>query len=168
MKKLLGVLSVVALAMIIFRKKEEHDNEPNTNSNINAMNHESFALTAQSPNFKMAEFNSHDGTVVPTKYRGNVQTLMNQLEVIRSYFNAPVTINSGYRSPAHNKNIGGVADSMHLFGKAADIKVAGYSPSQVHAGILKLIKDKRIINGGVGKYSSFTHYDIGPARRWNG
>lgn len=37
----------------------------------------------------------------------------------------PIIINSGYRCEAHNKAVGGGKYSVHLEGKAADIKVMG-------------------------------------------
>lgn len=33
----------------------------------------------------------------------------------------PVKVTSGYRSPAHNKSIGGAPDSMHVQGRALDL-----------------------------------------------
>lgn len=42
---------------------------------------------------------------------------------------APIHVNSGYRCPKHNAEVGGVANSQHVFGNAADITIplAGYS-----------------------------------------
>lgn len=167
MKWAIVIILVVSIYIFIavYRQKEENDKEPEPFNN-NVM--ERYAENAETTHFKLSEFHSHDGVEVPKKYRGNIQILMNQLEVIRSYFNAPISINSGYRSPAHNAAIGGVAGSMHTLGMAADIVVKGYTPKQVQAGIDELIKQKKIVNGGVGRYRSFTHYDIGKSRTWNG
>jgi hypothetical protein len=43
------------------------------------------------------------------------------LDPVREAWGRPVHINSGYRSPALNKAVGGVATSQHLKGEAADI-----------------------------------------------
>ena len=43
------------------------------------------------------------------------------LDRIRSKVGKPVYILSGYRCPAHNAEVGGVMDSQHLEGTAADI-----------------------------------------------
>ena len=63
-----------------------------------------------------------------------------------------VVINSGYRTPAHNRRVGGASNSQHLYGKAADIVVRGVSPSRVYREADKLFN-------GVGKYNTFTHVD---------
>ena len=54
----------------------------------------------------------------------------------------PIIINSGYRSPAVNKAVGGVATSNHLTGCAADIKVAGIEQLIRYATILLDISDE--------------------------
>ena len=47
------------------------------------------------------------------------------LEKIRLNYGKPVIINSGYRSPALNKVIGGAKNSQHMSGQAADIEIPG-------------------------------------------
>ena len=47
------------------------------------------------------------------------------LQPLRDYMGEPVIINSGYRSPELNKKVGGVRDSQHLIGEAADINCKG-------------------------------------------
>ena len=54
----------------------------------------------------------------------------------------PIIINSGYRSPAVNKAIGGVPTSNHLTGCAADIHVAGIEQLIRYATILLDISDE--------------------------
>ena len=53
------------------------------------------------------------------------------LEKVRTHFDAPVIISSGYRCPELNTKIGGSVASQHMFGEAADIKVVGYSAFDV-------------------------------------
>ncbi len=43
------------------------------------------------------------------------------LDPIREAWGGPITVNSGYRSPALNKVVGGVATSQHQKGEAADL-----------------------------------------------
>lgn len=118
--------------------------------------------------FKLEEFRSKDGHYFSRPVQENLQVLAEQLEVIREHFNAPVTINSGYRSEAHNAKIGGEPNSQHLLGKAADIVVEGISPDDVADAIEFLIDNKMIKQGGLGRYTSFTHYDIrGKKARWD-
>lgn len=45
------------------------------------------------------------------------------LEPLRVAMGVPIVINSGYRSPALNKAVGGVATSQHMTGEAADIRI---------------------------------------------
>lgn len=49
------------------------------------------------------------------------------LEPLRLLLDMPITITSGYRSPAVNTAIGGAAGSQHTRGEAADIHVPGLS-----------------------------------------
>ncbi len=49
---------------------------------------------------------------------------------------------SGYRSPAHNKALGGVDGSQHTKGTAADIVVRGVSPLEVAQYAEHLMPDK--------------------------
>ena len=50
------------------------------------------------------------------------------LQPLRDYFGAPVHINSGYRCPELNMTVGGVKNSQHCRGEAADIRIV--SPKQ--------------------------------------
>lgn len=45
------------------------------------------------------------------------------LEPMRQHFNVPIVISSGYRCPALNKSVGGVANSQHMKGEAADLHI---------------------------------------------
>ncbi|MCR5780726.1 MAG: hypothetical protein K6G70_09330, partial [Bacteroidaceae bacterium] len=55
----------------------------------------------------------------------------------------PIVINSGFRSPAVNKAVGGSATSNHLTGCAADIRVSGIEQLVRYATILLDISDER-------------------------
>ena len=93
-------------------------------------------------------------------------TLLTVLESVRDYFNAPVTINCACRCPAHNKSVGGVQNSQHVQGIAADITVSGCSP----ADVADYLTRKYPCKYGIGNYTTFTHIDVrsnGPTR-WKG
>lgn len=123
-----------------------------------------------SKNFHLDEFKCRDGSVTPYAVLTNLRLLAEQLQIIRDFIGKPITINSGYRSPFYNDVIiKGAVRSQHKLGTAADIKVDGISAREVHGIISELIKDGRMKEGGLGKYASFTHYDIrGTKARWNG
>ena len=70
-----------------------------------------------SPHFKLREFQSRDGAdkVLVS------EELLAKLEEARAYGGFTITVNSGYRSAAHNKKVGGATNSNHTKGLAADV-----------------------------------------------
>ena len=88
------------------------------------------------------------------------------LEKVRRFLgNRPIRIHSWFRCPVHNRNVGGVPNSRHLKGEAADIDVDGLTPRQVQAQLA----NHRDVVRGLGCYSTFTHVDRRPARStWRG
>ena len=50
--------------------------------------------------------------------------LVFMLDLARSLAGVPFNISSGYRCKKHNKQVGGVNNSVHLTGLAVDIEVA--------------------------------------------
>ncbi len=115
-----------------------------------------------SNNFYLSEFACNDkvNTPVPEKLYPNVKELAKNLQVIRDAIGVPIHINSGYRTVTYNKSVGGGLKSQHLQAKAADLVAVGKTPKQLHALILKLIKEGKIKDGGVGLYDTFVHYDV--------
>lgn len=115
--------------------------------------------TYLSRNFKVKEFACKDGsdTILIDKQ------LVDYCQKIRDHFGKPVTITSAYRTDSWNRKVGGVTNSYHKKGMAADIIVKGVSPKQV-AAYAKSIGIK-----GVGTYNSFTHIDTRTTvSYWNG
>ena len=53
------------------------------------------------------------------------------LELVRAKFDKPITITSGYRSPALCEAIGSKPTSQHTKGEAADFEIVGISNLQV-------------------------------------
>ena len=120
------------------------------------------------PNFNKKEFASKDGAGMPEDVWQNIKTLAKQLEVLRSHLNKPITVTSGFRSETHNNRIGGKKNSQHLLGKAADIQVKGLKPKTVYKAIEKLIEQGKMLEGGLGLYDTFVHYDTrGEVARWD-
>ncbi len=74
----------------------------------------------------------------------------------------PLVVHSGLRTPQHNANVEGAArNSMHMYGKAADIAVPGVEPQMLFnmAAYFGM--------GGVGLYPTFIHVDTGRKRYWS-
>jgi len=95
-----------------------------------------------SKNFSSSEFecpHCHQSPMDPL--------LISILQIIRNYVKLPIVVNSGYRCPEHNKRVGGVANSQHIFGKAADIYVEGWSNKQLLDVIRALTVAKKIYVG---------------------
>jgi uncharacterized protein YcbK (DUF882 family) len=164
------IITIILVVIIALYKAKANNMEAQDINEIQANNTGNFTSLGvpKTSHFSVNEFNCNDGTKVPTEYYGNVQALMNQLEIIRTALgNKPIKINSGYRTQSYNTKVGGKPASMHLVAKAADIVVTGVTPAQVQAKIKQLMDDGKIKAGGIGKYPGFTHYDIrGVYKTW--
>ncbi len=74
-----------------------------------------------------------------------------------------ITVNSTYRSPGHNRRVGGAGRSMHLQCRAADFRVNGGGGNVI--GFLQKLPGL----GGIKRYrSGFYHIDDGERRTWKG
>ena len=59
---------------------------------------------------------------LPDGVEGNLEALVaNVLEPARLRLGKPIVVNSGYRCCIHNSRVGGVANSQHMKGEAADV-----------------------------------------------
>lgn len=117
-------------------------------------------------NFNINEFRSKDGADFPLEVIENLKMLAVNLQELRDEIGVSLHINSGYRSPAHNKKVGGARRSSHLKGMAADLQNRTHTPQQLFEIIERLQKEGRMHDGGMKAYATFLHYDIGPKRRW--
>ncbi len=72
----------------------------------------------------------------------------------------PFIVNSGYRTPAHNAAVGGVPNSAHLHGWAADISAR--TPTQ-KTRILQAARAAGFNRFGI--YDTFIHLDCDPGKR---
>jgi len=87
--------------------------------------------------------------------------LLKKLIELRGIVERPVYITSGYRCSKYNPKIGGVVNSYHLIGLAADIKVKDIS-------LIDLLEICEEIGfGGIGFYEkkNFLHLDVRPTKR---
>ena len=89
--------------------------------------------------------------------------LWTKLENFAKALGRPITLNSAYRSPAYNRQIGGARNSMHVQRKAADVQ---WATSNVQARIDIIQKAIDAGFSGIGTYNNFMHVDIGAKRQW--
>lgn len=119
-------------------------------------------------NFTQREFRSKDGSKMPLDVLDNIKELACNLQVLRDFLGESIKVNSGYRSEAHNKAVGGVKSSKHTKGLASDIRVKDLDTDDLYLIIEALIKQGDMQEGGLGVYDTFVHYDIrGTRARWN-
>lgn len=97
-----------------------------------------------SPHFGLAEFlklDEHPDNI-PT-----VQDIVNMtygclmlLEPTRNIVGCPIIVTSGFRNAAYNAQVGGVVNSQHLTGCAADIRPSDPSRFQAMKDFLRILK----------------------------
>jgi len=109
--------------------------------------------------FNISEFDSPD---MPGSGSNMDPTLLDLLDQLREHFGKPIRISSGYRSQSHNKKVGGVDGSSHLYGYAVDIIC---SASRDRHRILQLAMDLGINRIGIA--NSFIHLDNDPKKPEN-
>ena len=95
------------------------------------------------------------------------EEMVRTVDEIRRRLGVPVSIvdagGSGIRCPEHNAEVGGVANSEHLYGRAADLHSSA-SPAK-----MKSVAEEVLGNtGGIGLYNWGIHVDVGKYSRWNG
>lgn len=74
-----------------------------------------------------------------------------------------IKINSAFRDPKKNADVGGATNSQHLHGKALDINVAGFSREQ-RIRVIQSLSAMGVTGIGVG--NNIIHADIGNRRAW--
>lgn len=91
--------------------------------------------------------------------------LLHALEELRQLGGRELVVHDAYRCPDHNQQVGGVTDSEHTRGMAADIKIAGLTLQEMYELALQV---PEFAEGGIGAYDGgFLHVDVRPHRsRW--
>lgn len=96
------------------------------------------------------------------------------LQPIRDAWGKPIVVTSGYRCPALNKAVGGVANSQHIYGQAADIKATNPADNgKLFACIKQLIETGKIRVGqcvweyGTRKVPRWVHVSLPRAGKKN-
>ncbi|MFW6281954.1 MAG: YcbK family protein [bacterium] len=92
------------------------------------------------------------------------EKLVDKLQKLRDKINKPLVINSAYRCPERNEQVGGAKDSQHLYGKAVDVSVTNL---EISVEKVKELAEKIGFNG-IGLYDTFIHLDVrGYKARWD-
>lgn len=79
----------------------------------------------------------------------------NQMEAVRKLLGAPITINSGYRSPEVNKAVGGARNSQHMTGEAVDFIAPGFG--SVSAIVERIKSSGLVFDQLIDEYGSWVH-----------
>lgn len=98
-------------------------------------------------------------SIPPKAMWGNIRKTLRVVDQLSLRVNEPITeIVSMYRSPRYNSTCPGAKrNSYHLVNNAMDIRLA-CSPRQV-AAMAREMRADNLFEGGVGRYSGFTHVD---------
>lgn len=90
------------------------------------------------------------------------EVALDRLQALRDALGVPIVIVSAYRSPEHNRRVGGAKGSYHMKGCAFDVSMANHDPD------LFEMAARSMGFRGFGYYpkSGFMHIDTGPARTW--
>lgn len=95
------------------------------------------------------------------------EEMVRTVDEIRRRLGIPISIvtsgGSGVRCQKHNADVGGVANSEHLYGRAADLHSSA-SPAKMKAVAEEVMGN----TGGIGLYAWGIHVDTGKYSRWNG
>lgn len=118
---------------------------------LNQINH-----ITLSPHFNLSEF------ACPCCQKVMLHPLLLwKLVELRKIVERPVYITSGYRCSSYNRKIGGVANSYHLIGLAADIKVKDINL----IGLLEICENVDFAGIGFYEKKHFLHLDVRPTKR---
>ena len=89
--------------------------------------------------------------------------LIATLNIVREVFGGKIFVNSGHRCANHNKAVGGVANSNHTTGAAADIRGENATADDMWKLVRRLWEEGSLPDiAGLGRYPTFTHVDIAP------
>lgn len=67
----------------------------------------------------------------------NIEELLGVIDGLREHYGKPIKITSGYRCAELNRLVGGVSDSAHIIGYAADLQPVQGSFEEFKASVLE-------------------------------
>ena len=153
------------LLLVFLRKEEAEDNEPDgagekdepaapaEGLEIGVYSKAKQGQTYLTAHFKVREFACKDGS--------DTIRIARMLPIVCEYLRVRTgkafTPNSAYRTPAYIAKVGGVSNSQHTLGTAADIpKLSGYTPK----AMAQIVREILPTSGGVGIYDWGIHVDV--------
>lgn len=135
-------------------------------------------MSGPSPHLTWAELACKDAdrTPYPDEWRTTRAVELGELfESIRALCgHLPLAVSSAYRSPAHNRAIGGAPDSQHVQGRALDLKPPAGMTVDAFYRLIWEARGSLPRLGGLGRYRTFVHVDTRPRAEgqrmahWNG
>lgn len=78
--------------------------------------------------------------------------LVQRLQIIRDFFNKPITITRAFATQAENIAVGGAKFSQHLYGRACDFIIAGITSAEIIKFISTTFPD--------GAYGAITDFAV--------
>jgi uncharacterized protein YcbK (DUF882 family) len=119
-----------------------------------------------SPHFNRSEFKCRCGKCKQDAVDHGLVVVLERLrvhcEIEREY--SFITVTSGNRCFEYNMAIGGSENSQHLWSKAADIQVKGWSSEEIYA----LLDARYPDTFGIGLYRTWVHIDVRTFKaRWD-
>lgn len=87
---------------------------------------------------------------------------LDKLQALRDRLGKPLIVRSAYRSPEHNRAVGGAKASKHMDGTAFDVAMSNHDPAAFEAAA----REVGFLGFGYYPRSGFMHIDLGPARSW--
>lgn len=96
------------------------------------------------------------------KYRWVIFNIARHLQNIRNRIGWPMVLNSGYRNPYHNRNVGGARESAHMYGAAADVRPPDFNRNgKVERYEKRILRYEALREGAdyIGLYARHVHMD---------
>lgn len=135
-------------------------------------------LSAEIPNFVWREVVDKDtyGTRLSPRFWQHMELL----QALRDWWNAPLTVTSGWRNPIYNSGVGGAENSQHLLTLnhlddrfATDVMPSGLSGRIRNTDAVTTLAQQAQVLGftGIGRYleQGFVHLDLRAQRtEWVG
>ena len=87
---------------------------------------------------------------------------LDKLQALRDRLSKPLIVRSAYRSPEHNRAVGGAPRSKHMDGTAFDIAMSNHDTAAFESAARAM----GFLGFGYYPRSGFMHIDLGPARSW--